>query len=161
MYIRYYRLIRVLPEAISGKPWSKTLTLTYEGELDVAVEALKEHPLGREDSMDGPSHMRKLWDQTIIGSYELQAIDGGGDTLSASDPVVTLRYEDTWNTYIMELKLLNGRRNGSRQNCRLVWISHAYNSKKVPNDSGLMNINREQHYEPYTFARVRALEHLL
>jgi len=162
LYIRYFRLLRVLPEEDLQRPRRRVLVLTYEGDLKVAVEALKTHPAGREGTLgragarlaaEPPGHVRKVQERVVVGTYGL---DSDSDSM-----MVTVRYTDARNDYVMEFKLLHARKNGSRQNCRLTWERYEFTSLRVPQESASFDLRREQHYSPYAFARVRALEHLL
>ncbi|CAK0889245.1 unnamed protein product [Prorocentrum cordatum] len=48
--------------------------------------------------------------------------------------MVTVRYTDARNDYVMEFKLLHARKNGSRQNCRLTWERYEFTSLRVPQE---------------------------
>mmetsp|Transcript_13906 Transcript_13906/g.43611 ORF Transcript_13906/g.43611 Transcript_13906/m.43611 type:complete len:470 (-) Transcript_13906:83-1492(-) len=158
MYIRYFRLLRVLPDEQVEDPQRRVLVLTYEGELNLAVEALKCHPVGRAATVgasqaqgEAPGPIRKLHDRTQVGTY----------TLDREKMAVTVRYTDTRNEYTMEFCLSSTKRNGSRQNCRLTWVRYEFTSLTMPQDGGHFDLHREEHYSPYAFAHVRTLEHLL
>lgn len=161
MYITYHRLLRALPEDEAGSddPQQRVLVLTYEGDLTIAVEALKTHPAGRTATFgkspkalaEVPAAARKLHERALLGSY----------TLDRGQMLVTVRHSDARNKYAMEFALANGRKNGSRQNCRLTWLRYEFTSLTVPEDGGSYDLRRERHYAPYAFARVRALEHVL
>lgn len=159
MLIRYHRLLRVLPEKSVEERRQQVLILTYEGELTMAVEALKSHPAGREVTFgsnykftgEGASTIRKIHERVILGTYDLDR----------ECMVAAVRYTDERNEYLMEYKLSHAGKSGARQNCRLTWTRYEFNSSSVPQEGGRFDLHREQHYAPYAFAPVRSLEHLL
>eukprot|EP00927_Polykrikos_kofoidii_P036096 TRINITY_DN30512_c0_g1_i1.p1 TRINITY_DN30512_c0_g1~~TRINITY_DN30512_c0_g1_i1.p1 ORF type:complete len:498 (+),score=78.54 TRINITY_DN30512_c0_g1_i1:75-1568(+) len=157
--IRYYRLLRALPEENPGEPRRRILLLTYEGELAPAVEALLSHPAGHLASYgahagsspsDASSLVRKLHERVIVGTY----------SLDRENMALSVRYSDARSHYLMEFKLMHVGKNQRRRNRRLVWIRYEFTSHNVPEDVGNFNLHREQQFAPYTFARVRSLEHL-
>lgn len=154
MLIRYFRLLRVLPKTCPADDHQQVLILTHDGELVHAVEALKTHPAAAAAtfspgaSAEAPGNVRKLYERVHLGTCQL-------DVGSAA---VSVRFADTRNDYVAELRLLSAGPN--RQNCRLSWVRYEFTSLKFPEDSGTINLQKEQHYAPYAFARVRSLEHV-
>eukprot|EP00929_Paragymnodinium_shiwhaense_P060368 TRINITY_DN30158_c1_g4_i3.p1 TRINITY_DN30158_c1_g4~~TRINITY_DN30158_c1_g4_i3.p1 ORF type:complete len:236 (-),score=28.61 TRINITY_DN30158_c1_g4_i3:304-1011(-) len=157
MSITYYRLIRVLPELHPHDPANQVLVLTYEGEPTHAVDALKTHPAGRlatfgpySTSSEPSQQHSKIHERVRQGVYSFDL-----ETMTA-----TIKFVDGKVENHVELQLSHLRRNGSRQNYRLTWQRYEFTSLRMPEDSGTYNLQKEAHFAPYNFARVRALEHL-
>jgi len=94
--------------------------------------------------------IRKIQERVIVATYDFDH----------EAMIAAVRYTDARNEYLMELKLSHGKKNGSRQNCRLTWLRYEFTALSMPQDGGSFDVHREQHYAPYAFARVQSLEHL-